>query len=45
MCPIIQNQHIRKKPSITDALLEELLREALLAPMAAPALPDVGQSS
>ena len=26
MCPIIQNQHIRMKPSITDALLDELLK-------------------
>ena len=26
MYPIIQNQHIRMKPSITDALLDELLK-------------------
>lgn len=26
MCPITQNQHIRMKPSITDALLDELLK-------------------
>jgi hypothetical protein len=26
MCPITQNQHIRMKLSITDALLDELLK-------------------
>jgi len=26
MCPITQNLHIRMKPSITDALLDELLK-------------------